>query len=559
MLIHLHIENYALIKASDIDFDSGFITITGETGAGKSIILGALSTLLGQRADTQVLFDKQVKSVIEAQFKIGHLGLQQLFAENDLDYDDTLLLRREILPTGKTRAFVNDTPAPLQLMKELGSRLVDIHSQHETLTLANSRFQMGLLDILADDAAELKAYQTVFKQYTDLKRQLEQMTAEEAQCRRERDYLQFQFDELHQAQLVDGEQEELEQELQLLSNTENIKQIISVVIDSCDESDDSAISRLNGARTQLSRISHYHQDIQSFHLRLDSALIELKDIFAEMTALNDNLSFSPQRLQDVSDRLDTIYRLQKKHAVSTVSQLIEITNDIESRLLGIDSLENRIAQTMEAVDIAFCKLQDTAQALSTKRLQAAELFPKQVLPTLSLLGMTHAQLQFQVTEAGEYGTMGSDRVELFFNANKGGQMRPLGKAASGGEMSRLMLAIKSMISQSSLLPTIIFDEIDTGVSGDISMAVASIMQRMSQHMQVLAITHLPQIAARADSHFKVFKHLADDAEGARTVSLIKSLDVQERVTEIAVMLSSDPPTPSAIQTARELMELPSPC
>lgn len=553
MLTHLHIENYALIKVSDISFNAGFVTITGETGAGKSIILGALSTLLGQRADSQVLFDKKCKSVVEAQFDVSHLDLQHFFVENDLDYDDQLLLRREILPTGKSRAFINDTPVSLLQMKELGSRLVDIHSQHETLTLANSRFQMGLLDIVADNAADLKEYQSRYKQYVDLKRDLERMTAEESQCRRERDYLQFQFDELNQARLVDGEQEDLEKELQLLSNTENIKQQLSSVLDSCEDSDDSAISRIHNARSQLSRIAHFHQDIQTFYSRIDSALIELKDVFSEMSSLNDNLAFSPQRMQEVSDRLDLIYRLQKKHAVSSVSQLLDIAHEIESRLVYMDSIENNISKTMEAVDNAFCMMQIQAETLSAQRREAAFLLEERILPTLASLGMNHAQVKIVLSIANEFGPMGNDRVDFFFNANRGGELRPLGKSASGGEMSRLMLAIKSMISQSSLLPTIIFDEIDTGVSGDISMAVADIMKHMSENMQVMAITHLPQIAARADAHLKVYKQLSDDTDDARTVSYVKTLDFEERLTEIAIMLSSDPPTPSAVQTARELM------
>lgn len=554
MLTHLHIENYALIKESDISFDAGFVTITGETGAGKSIILGALGTLLGQRADSQVLFDKQVKSVVEAQFDVGLLDLQQFFVDNDLDYDDHLLLRREILPSGKSRAFINDTPVSLLQMKELGVRLVDIHSQHETLTLANSRFQIGLLDIVADNAAELKAYQSGYKQYVDLKRELERMTSEETQSKRERDYLQFQFDELSQARLVEDEQDDLEKELHLLSNTENIKQQLTAILDLCEDSDDSAVSRIHNARSQLSRISHFHQDIQSFYSRIDSVLIELDDVFAEMSTLNESLAFSQQRLQEVSDRLDLIYRLQKKHAVSSVSQLLSIAKEIESRLVYMDSIESDISKTMESVDNAFCLMQKQAELLSSKRQEAAILLENRILPTLSLLGMPHAQIKIVLSETNEYGPMGNDRVEFFFNANRGGELRPLGKSASGGEMSRLMLAIKSMISQASLLPTIIFDEIDTGVSGDISMAVADIMKHMSVNMQVMAITHLPQIAARADAHLKVYKQLSDDKDGGvRTVSFVKPLEIEERLTEIAIMLSSDPPTPSAIQTARELM------
>ncbi len=550
MLQTLHIENYALIDAVDIRFGEGFVAITGETGAGKSILLGALGLLLGQRADVAVLADKERKCVVEATFDISGLGLQSLFDEADVDYDNRLILRREILPTAKSRAFVNDTPVQLPFLRTLGARIIDIHSQHQTLTLADSHFRLSLLDTISatDDAAR---YSDVYREYTRLKRELEDLTTTEAQNRRDQDYLQFQFDELNEAQLVADEQEQLEQESQLLAHAEAVREgLAEAVAMMDDDSGQAALSRLRQAKSALSHIATWHPEAEQLFARLDSTLIELDDICAELQSTADGVTYSPERQQEVDDRLALIYRLQKKHGVNTIAELIAIRDDLDARLQSISTLDERIHALMEQVDRSFAALQSASDKLTASRRKAGAKLAKDILPTLHDLGMPNARFSVQLTPTETYGSTGHDAVSFLFNANRGGEMRDLAKVASGGELSRLMLAIKSMLTSHNLLPTIIFDEIDTGVSGDISVAVGRIMCRMAERMQVVAITHLPQIAARAAQHLKVYKQV----EGDRTVSNIKELDESGRLTEVAVMLSSDPPTAAALQTAKELMQ-----
>lgn len=550
MLTHLHIENYALIRQSDIDFADGFVVITGETGAGKSILLGALSLLLGQRADSQVLQDKEKKCVVEAQWNIEGLGLESFFADNDLDYEHQMILRREIAPSGKSRAFLNDSPVQLSVLKDLGGRIIDIHSQHQTLTLGDSQFQIRLLDTFASNPSLLVDYQTVYTQYTTLKRELEHLTAQEASSRKEYDFMQFQWNELNEAHLRDGEQEELEQELELLSNTENIKSALSAVSQLCDADDTGAITQLRTAAQQLSHVAHCHDAIRQSHERIESVVIEMRDIISELASVDEGLSFSPNRIEEVQDRLDLIYRLQKKHSLSSVAELIALRDQYDEQLQQYDGIDDRIRQVMEQVDESFAILQQKAEDLTASRLKSAQYLQSHIMPILSSLNMKDARLQAQVAPSSEYSAMGHDAVAFLFNANKGGELRELSKVASGGEMSRLMLAIKSLVTRKSLLPTIIFDEIDTGISGDISVAVGNIMKSMADHMQVIAISHMPQIAAKAAQHLKVSKHVEQDF----TASAIRELNSDERVVEIATMLSSVPPTESALQTARELMQ-----
>ena len=555
MLTTLHIENYALIHETDITFDGGFVVITGETGAGKSILLGALGLLLGQRADTQVLSDKERKCVVEASFDISGLGLQPLFEQYDADYDDVLILRREILPTAKSRAFVNDSPANLQFLKELGPHILDIHSQYQTLTLTESLFQTQLLDSFSDSSL-LAQYQSLYRQYGVLKHQLEQLTAQDAENNKVLDYNRFLFEELQAAKLQPDEQQELEEEAHLLEHTGAIKEALGTVVAVCDgngDSDDSAVARMVTSRSLLAHVASYHPDIQALHQRLDSTLIELQDILSEVSSLDDRLQFSPERQEQVNDRLDLIYRLQKKHGVDTVAALLDIQQQLDQQLQEAEGLDDRIREVMEQVDSVFALMQQAADKVTAARSKAGRMLEKQLLPVLSLVGMASAKIVVEITPANDFNLLGHDNVRLLFNANQGGTLRPLAEVASGGELSRLMLAVKSVVTQRNLLPTIIFDEIDSGVSGDISVAVGDIMSRMAQHMQVVAISHLPQIAAKASQHLKVAKAL----EGSRTVSRIRQLNPDERVTEIAVMLSSNPPTTAALQTARELMGVPS--
>ena len=548
MLKTLHIENYALISEADITLGGSFVAITGETGAGKSILLGALGLLLGQRADTQVLFNKERKCWVEAIFDIDGLGLEPLFEQYDADYDDNLVLRREILPTAKSRAFVNDSPASLQFLKELSPHILDIHSQYQTLTLTESRFQTQLLDSFSDPRL-LTRYQASYRRYVELKHELEQLTAQDAENGKMLDYNRFLYDELVAAQLQEDEQQQWEEEARLLEHTGTIKESLAMVDGVC-EGDEGAVARLLAARSNLSHVAALHGGIETLYQRLDSCIIELQDLLSDMASLDDKLQFSPERQAFVVERLDLIYRLQKKHGVDTVGALLEKQHDLAQRLQEADSLDDRIREVMERVDTAYAQMQQAADALTAARHQAGKTLENLLLPILSQLGMSSARIAVDITPATDYGPLGHDNVLLLFNANKGGAMRPLADVASGGELSRLMLAVKSVVTQRNFLPTIIFDEIDSGVSGDISVAVGNIMRQMSNHMQVLAITHLPQIAAKASQHFKVAKSL----EGDHTVSRIRELSPEERITEIAIMLSSNPPTSAALQTARELID-----
>lgn len=550
MLQTLHIENYALIRETDIRFGGGFVAITGETGAGKSIMLGALGLLLGQRADAAVLAEKERKCVVEALFDVAGLGLEPLFREADVDYDDKLILRREILPSAKSRAFVNDTPVQLPFLKQLGARIIDIHSQHQTLTLADSSYRMELLDTLAG-GRERAAYADAFGRYASLKRDLEELTSAGARNRKEQDYLQFQFDELAEARLAADEQQALEEESQLLAHAEAVREGLATAAAMLDDdTEQSVLARLRQAKVALAHVAEYHKEAADLLARVDSSLIELDDVDNTLLSAADGVTYSPERQQEVDERLALLYRLEKKHGVDDVAGLIAIRDELDVKLQAIDTLDDRIKEQMEQVDKAFAEVQKAADRLSAARGKAAELLSKGILPTLHELGMPEARFVVELSPTATYGPNGHDAVAFLFNANRGGELRDLGKVASGGELSRLMLAVKSMHTSRSLLPTIIFDEIDTGVSGDIAGAVGRIMCRMAQSMQVVAITHLPQIAAKAQQHMKVFK-VTDDK---RTVSCIKELATDERVTEVAVMLSSDPPTKAALQTAKELMQ-----
>ena len=549
MLRQLSIENYALIRSLQITFNEGFTAITGETGAGKSIILGALGLLAGQRADTQVLSDKNRKCVIEAVFGIETLGLKKFFDDNDLDYDDNVLIRREILPTAKTRAFINDTPVSLQQLRDFGTKVLDIHSQNQTLTLLNADFQMRFVDTLAGNEELLKVYSALYGEYVQAKNELSQLRAELQQNRRDKDYNQFLFDELDKAQLAENEQEELEQELNLLNHTETIKQTFGEVLETADRQDDAAIARLQSAKSQLSKIVSYYPEVEELYNRLESSIIELRDIFSEIESLDENLSYSLERQQYVSQRLDTIYNLQSKHSVSTVAELLEIKSQLSDKLLAVTDLDERINKLEKQISETESRLRQMAGVLSDRRHKTSQQIESELLPTLAELGMKDAQIVVELTPTENLLSNGTDTVRLLFNANRGGELREVGKVISGGELSRLMLALKALIVKTNLLPTIIFDEIDTGVSGTIAVAMANIMQKMSQNTQVVAITHLPQVAGKAKTQFKVYK----ESDEVSTQTSMRQLTEEQRVEEIATMLSSEKLTASAIETAKQLM------
>lgn len=549
MLQHLEIENYALIKSLSIDFNAGFTVITGETGSGKSIILGALGLLLGQRADVQVLLDKEIKCVVEGSFDISKLALHPFFEENDLDYDDTLILRREIQPSGKSRAFINDSPASLQMMKELGAFIIDIHSQHQTLTLTSADSQLKILDVLSicDDAR--KAYTQEYEIYKSLKNKLSDLEEQDKKNRQDYDYYTFLYDELKAMQLQENEQEELEEELKLLSNSENIKYSLSSVIQGCDDSDDSVISRLLSCKSLLTKVSSYHSSLEQVAERFSSTIIEFKDIISELKTIDGQVQYSPERQEEVNNRLDSIYKLETKHGVSTVGELIGIKNDLEERLQAVLDMDEMLEKARQELAESEERLKKYAADLTAVRESSVSYLEQQLAPILCDLGMKEAVFKVNMSKSEKFLPTGIDEVNFMFNANRGGEIREIGKVISGGELSRVMLAIKSVIASRSLLPTIIFDEIDTGVSGEISIKVGNIMKRMTSTTQVLAITHLPQIAAKADTHLKVYKQI----EGERTLSRMTILDTDSRVEEIAKMLSSEKMTESALATAKELM------
>ena len=551
MLKHLVIENYALIESLSIDFEKGFTVITGETGAGKSIMLGALHLILGQRADTQTLFDPSQKCIVEGSFAIEGLGLKDFFEQNDLDYDDTAILRREIAPTGKSRAFINDTPASLQVLKDLGGKIIDIHSQHQTLTINNSSFQLQLLDMLSNHPENLAAYKEAYTSHTRLKQQLEQLKAEDAKNKLDLDYYQFQFDELHAANLKEDEQDELEQRLQVMNHTEVLKQTLSAGVEILDEGEHAVTPQLNTLKNMLSKIAGIDSGFDDLSRRIDSVCIELKDVAGEFSSLEERTNFSREEQDEIALRLDTLYRLQNKHNVKSSKELIDIRNMLDEKLNSVTNLEEKIKQQDKATAEAQKQLHATASELTAHRQKAAKALENQILPTLQQLSMKDAELKIEITPLAEPSKSGFDEAVFLFKANKGSEFREIEKVASGGELSRLMLAIKSLITRNTLLPTIIFDEIDSGVSGGIASQVGNIMLSMSDKMQVIAITHLPQIAAKGSSHFKVFKSIV----GNRTISVIKPLNKQEKLEEIAQMLSSGKTTESALQMARELMEI----
>lgn len=549
MLTTLHIENYALIRETDITFGPGFVAITGETGAGKSIMLGALGLLLGQRADTAVLADKERKCVVEAEFDVRGLDVASLLAAEDVDADDCLILRREILPTGRSRAFVNDTPVSLRLLAAVAPMLVDIHSQNQSEQLADGRFRLALLDCLGDEAL-VGRYRDAYSRYSQCKEELERLTGEEALARREQDFMQFQLDELVAARLEPGEQETLEQEQQMLEHAEAIREGLQQAAGAIDSDDGYAVlGRLRDAKGALAHVSPYFPDAEELLKRLDSTLIELDDIHSELQHTAVNISFDPRRKAEVDDRLALLYRLEKKHGVDSVAALVALRDDLDSRLQSIATQGDRIQALMEQVDAAFIEVQSLAAALTGARRKAGKMLADGILPTLHSLGMPEARFSVELTPTDTYSASGHDTAAFLFNANRGGEMRDMSKVASGGEKSRLMLAVKSMVNTRLMMPTVIFDEIDTGVSGDIAGAVASVMCRMAETMQVIAITHLPQIAARSTQHLKVYK----ETEADTTVSRIRELSPDERIVEVATMLSSDPPTAAALQTAKELM------
>ena len=551
MLQSIYIQNYALIDTLDINFGKGFSVITGETGAGKSIILGAIGLLLGQRADVKAIKNGASKCVIEAHFDISSYKMHDFFEENELEYDEKeCILRRELQATGKSRAFINDTPASLGMMKELGERLIDVHSQHQNLLLNKEDFQLNVLDALAHDEAELAAYKTAFAVYREDVKALADLTEQAEKNKADEDYIRFQLEQLDEARLVEGEQEELEQEAETLSHAEEIKEGLYKVSRTLVNDEGGLLVAMKENINTLRSLQRVYQPASEFSERLESCYIELKDIAQEVSGAEDGIEFNPARLDFINERLNLIYSLQQKHRVQTLDELIALTEDYRTRLNAITSFDDRIAGLTAKKEAQYKKVKELAAALTKKRVAAGKDIEKQMHARLQPLGMPNVRFVVEITPRKEPEANGADNVTFLFSANKNGTLQNISSVASGGEIARVMLSIKAMIAGATRLPTIVFDEIDTGVSGEIADKMASIMQEMGQVMQVISITHLPQIAAKGAAHYKVYKQ--DNETG--TSSNIRLLKQDERVEEIAHMLSGATLTEAAMNNAKELLK-----
>ena len=550
MLRSLYIQNYALIEKLDIDLGSGFSVITGETGAGKSIILGAIGLLLGQRADVKSIRQGAAKCVIEARFEIAGYGMQPFFEENELEYEDECILRREVYASGKSRAFINDTPASLVQMKELGEQLIDVHSQHQNLLLNKEGFQLNVLDILAHDEEELAKYQTLHREWKRVQQELENLTALAEQNKADEDYIRFQLEQLEDAHLTTGEQEELEQEADTLSHAEEIKAGLFRANQVMNSDEGGLLSALKECLNTMLGLQKVYSSAGELAERLESSYIELKDISQEISGKEDEIEFNPARLEEVNDRLNLIYTLQQKHRVSTVDELLALTDDYAAKLSNITSSDERIEELKAHSEVLYNKVKKQAAVLTKLRTAAAREVEKQMAARLIPLGMPNVRFLVEIGTRKEPGIHGADTVNFLFSANKNGTLQNVSSVASGGEIARVMLSIKAMIAGAVKLPTIVFDEIDTGVSGEIADRMADIMQEMGDSdRQVISITHLPQIAARGRAHYKVYKQ---DNE-TETNSHIRRLTDEERVEEIAHMLSGATLTEAALNNAKALL------
>lgn len=550
MLQQLSISNYALIDKTDIDFASGMSVITGETGAGKSIMLGALGLILGQRADVQVLLDKEKKCVVEASFDISAYALEQLFADNDVEYDANTIIRREILPNGKSRAFVNDTPVNLTFLKDVAQRLIDIHSQHQNLLLNDDAFHLNVVDAVASTADMLAQYKALYKQYRQMVAQEQQLVADNDKMKQDYDYLLFQHNQLAEAKLADGEEVALEQERERLVHAEEIKAELGFAVEALG-ADGAALSQLAAVAQRLGKIESFLPADAAAVERIESARVDLSDLLKSLERLSEGVEFDPLRIQEVEQRLDLIYSLEQKHKVRSVAELIDIQRDMEAKLGNISSFDENIEELRKAIAAKRSELAKVSGGLTSARKAVFGKVTDYITSLLRDMGMANAQFVVSHSPVPDFTPTGSDAVRFLFAANKNGEPTDISKVASGGEMSRVMLSIKSLLSKSKELPTIIFDEIDTGVSGDVADRMGRIMTDMSASMQVIAITHLPQVAAKGACHYRVFK--VDTAD--RTVSNIQKLSSEARVEEIAKMLSGSKITDAALQNAQELLRM----
>lgn len=551
MLRSLHIQNYALIEELDITFEPGFSVITGETGAGKSIILGAIGLLLGQRADTKTIKYGASKCVIEARFDVsGHL-LKEFFEANELEYDEECIMRREVHASGKSRAFINDTPASLAQMKELSEQLIDVHSQHQNLLLNKEDFQLNVLDMVANNEELLSRYKTAFQQWRGFEKELNELVVLAEKGRADQEFLQFQLDQLEQAQLKEYEQQELEKEVETLSHAEEIKSGLFRVEQILNSDEGGLLAALKEAIQWLNGVHKVYASAEELVERTQSSYIELKDIAQEVSSLMETVEFNPERLEQANERLNLIYSLQHKHHQDSVQGLIELADSYREKLALITSFDEQIEQLQKKAKQQFAEVKKLAEALTTQRRKAAKEVDAQMVERLIPLGMPNIRFQVNMGTRKEPAPSGQDTVAFLFSANKSGELQSLSVVASGGEIARVMLSIKAMVAGKVKLPTIIFDEIDIGVSGEIADRMADIMYQMgAQNRQVISITHLPQIAARGSAHYFVYKKDTD----TDTNSHIRRLTEEERVAELAQMLSGSTITEAALSNARELLK-----
>lgn len=551
MLQSIHIQNYALIESLDIDFHSGFSVITGETGAGKSIILGAIGLLVGQRADSKAIKTGASKCVVEAHFNISTYQLEDFFNENDLEYDgEECILRREVHASGKSRAFINDTPASLVQMKALGEKLIDVHSQHQNLLLNHEDFQLNVLDILANSREALQTYKSLYNSYKQTVRELNTLIEEAEKNRQDEEYIRFQVQQLEDAHLQAGEQEELEQELEMLTHAEDIKSSLFKVNQLMDEGEMNLVSLSKEAMQVLQSISRVYAPASEWSNRLESCYLELKDMAHEIAYASDEIEFNPTRLDYVNERLNLIYTLQQKHQLSSVEELLELAGKLNEKLDAITSSDDHIQELTQKKDLLYQQVLSQAEVLTRMRTEASKEIEAQMQAYLIPLGMPNVRFAVELSPRKEPDASGMDNVSFLFSANKNGTLQQVASIASGGEIARVMLSLKAMIAGAVKLPTIIFDEIDTGVSGSIAEKMALIMQEMGQaDRQVISITHLPQIAARGAHHYKVYK---EDTE-VGTNSHIRILNEEERINEIAHMLSGATLTEAALNNAKALL------
>lgn len=549
MITKLNIENFALIEKLSIDFSDGFSIITGETGAGKSILLGALGLVLGKRADMTSLKNEDEKCIIEAHFQISGYNLQDFFETNDWDYEDETIIRREILPSGKSRAFINDSPVNLQELQELSLYLIDIHSQHQTQELAEENFQFQIIDAISNNQELLDGYASQLKSYKKGKSRLTELHTQLKSLFKEQEYNSFLLDELLVAKLKPGEQQELEAVYEKLNNVEFIKENLDKSLALANEENFGILQNLKELKSALQKTANFSADYKALAERINSIVIEFDDVINDLNQLTENLTNDPEQLEFVSQKLQVIYNLQKKHQVTTIDELLEIQTDLDNKVVSVGTLENEIKTLESNIRESELKLDAIAQSITDNRLKSVPVLTQKLIAILEQLGMPNVRFNIEINPADHYLPNGKDELQFLFSANKGSNFGLLKKVASGGEMSRIMLATKAILAQYSSLPTIIFDEIDTGVSGEIAIKMGDIMKEMSHNMQVFAITHLPQIAAKGNVHFKVFKQVV----GEQTQSELKLLSGEERIIEIAQMLSGTNVTESALNHAKALL------